>query len=267
MISDKEITSYFFCISSFKYIQCAGWILSHNPLEKDKYIYIYKKQVSRNHIFCFWWFIHVCCCCCSSLILSPGDEYLRLLLKCEMCLCIISWYICIINKWMYRDWRSPLSRCMANCVIMPSEASPPKPPPSPPLHPTPVASVFDFSIFKSACQSFLCHPLILSSHHAWLTAVPPPCWEIIMNILWILPTFPKSPSIFFKRGLCGVPQEASALHGRHEEKKKPVGMAYSPGRAHLRGDNLMDVVDSAFSIHNLYGILSSKVQMHNECLS
>lgn len=144
---------------------------------------------------------------------------------------------------------------------------PPNPPPSPPLHPTPVASVFDFSIFKSACQSFLCHPLILSSHHAWLTAVPPPCWEIIMNILWILPTFPKSPSIFFKRGLCGVPQEASALHGWHEEKKKPVGMAYSPSRAHLRGDNLMDVVDSAFSIHNLYGILSSKVQMHNECLS
>lgn len=144
---------------------------------------------------------------------------------------------------------------------------PPNPPPSPPLHPTPVASFFDFSIFKSACQSFLCHPLILSSHHAWLTAVPPPCWEIIMNILWIHPTFPKSPSIFFKRGLCGVPQEASALHGRHEEKKKPVGMAYSPSRAHLRGDNLMDVVDSAFSIHNLYGILSSKVQMHNECLS
>lgn len=133
MISDKEITSYFFCISSFKYIQCAGWILSHNPLEKDKYIYIYKKQVSRNHIFCFWWFIHVCCCCCSSLILSPGDEYLRLLLKCEMCLCIISWCICIINKWMYRDWRSPLSRCMANCVIMPSEASPPN---LHPLHPS-----------------------------------------------------------------------------------------------------------------------------------
>lgn len=44
MISDKEITSYFFCISSFKYIQCAGWILSHNPLEKDKYIYIYIKN-------------------------------------------------------------------------------------------------------------------------------------------------------------------------------------------------------------------------------
>lgn len=29
----------------------------------------------------------------------------------------------------------------------------------------------------------------------------------------------------------------------------------------------MDVVDSAFSIHNLYEILSGKVQLHNECMS
>lgn len=29
----------------------------------------------------------------------------------------------------------------------------------------------------------------------------------------------------------------------------------------------MDVEDLAFSIHNLYTILSSKVQMHNECMS
>lgn len=50
-------------------------------------------------------------------------------------------------------------------------------------------------------------------------------------------------------------------------KRKACGMAYSPSKAHLQGDNLMDVMDSAFSIHNLYGILSSKVQMHNECLS
>lgn len=53
----------------------------------------------------------------------------------------------------------------------------------------------------------------------------------------------------------------------HEEKREAPGMAYSLTKAHLQGDNLMDVVDSAFSIHNLYGILSSKVQMHNECLS
>lgn len=33
----------------------------------------------------------------------------------------------------------------------------------------------------------------------------------------------------------------------------------------LQGDYLMDVMDSAFSIHNLYGILSGKVQIHNEC--
>lgn len=51
------------------------------------------------------------------------------------------------------------------------------------------------------------------------------------------------------------------------KKEKPLEVAYSPSKAHLQGDNLMDVVDSAFSIHNLYGILSSKVQMHNECLS
>lgn len=44
-------------------------------------------------------------------------------------------------------------------------------------------------------------------------------------------------------------------------------MAYRLSQAHLQGDNLMDVVDSAFSIHNLYEILSGKVQMHNECLS
>lgn len=50
-------------------------------------------------------------------------------------------------------------------------------------------------------------------------------------------------------------------------KRKAFGMAYSLSKAHLQGDNLMDVMDSAFSIHNLYGILSSKVQMHNECLS
>lgn len=50
-------------------------------------------------------------------------------------------------------------------------------------------------------------------------------------------------------------------------KRKARGMAYSLRKAHLQGDNLMDVVDSAFSIHNLYVILSSKVQMHNECLS
>lgn len=50
-------------------------------------------------------------------------------------------------------------------------------------------------------------------------------------------------------------------------RRKARGMAYSPSKAHLQGDNLMDVVDSAFSIHNLYRILSSKVQMHNECLS
>lgn len=49
--------------------------------------------------------------------------------------------------------------------------------------------------------------------------------------------------------------------------RKARGMAYSPSQAHLQGDNLMDVVDSAFSIHNLYEILSGKVQMHNECLS
>lgn len=51
------------------------------------------------------------------------------------------------------------------------------------------------------------------------------------------------------------------------EDRNARGMAYSPSQAHLQGDNLMDVVDSAFSIHNLYEILSGKVQMHNECLS
>lgn len=50
-------------------------------------------------------------------------------------------------------------------------------------------------------------------------------------------------------------------------KRNARGMAYSLSKAHLQGDNLMDVMDSAFSIHYLYGILSSKVQMHNECLS
>lgn len=146
-----------------------------------------------------------------------------------------------------------------------------RPPPNlHPLHPSTQLQwlLFLISQYSSQRASHFCviHLSCLHITHD-LLLFPPPCWEIIMNILWILPTFPKSPSIFFKRGLCGVPQEASALHGWHEEKKKPVGMAYSPSRAHLRGDNLMDVVDSAFSIHNLYGILSSKVQMHNECLS
>lgn len=186
MISDKEITSYFFCISSFKYIQCAGWILSHNPLEKDKYIYIYKKQVSRNHIFCFWWFIHVCCCCCSSLILSPGDEYLRLLLKCEMCLCIISWCICIINKRMYRDWRSPLSRCMANCVIMPSEASPqPSTLSTPPPNSSgfffwflniqvsvPVISVSSTYLVFTSRMTYCCSPPVLGNNNEHFVNTP-----------------------------------------------------------------------------------------------
>lgn len=52
-----------------------------------------------------------------------------------------------------------------------------------------------------------------------------------------------------------------------EKDRKARGVAYSLSQAHLQGDNLMDVVDSAFSIHNLYEILSGKVQMHNECLS
>lgn len=51
------------------------------------------------------------------------------------------------------------------------------------------------------------------------------------------------------------------------KKKNARGMACSASKAHLQGDNLMDVVDSAFSIHNSCGILSSEVQMHNECLS
>lgn len=54
---------------------------------------------------------------------------------------------------------------------------------------------------------------------------------------------------------------------RKKTEKKARGRAYSPSKAHLQGDNLMDVVDSAFSIHNLYEILSGKVQMHNECMS
>lgn len=59
------------------------------------------------------------------------------------------------------------------------------------------------------------------------------------------------------------------LHGCPEENRdgKAPGMAYSPSKEHLQGDNLMDVVGSAFSIHNLYEILSGKVQMHNECMS
>lgn len=46
------------------------------------------------------------------------------------------------------------------------------------------------------------------------------------------------------------------LHGCHKEGEKARGIGYSPSKAHLQGDNLMDVMDSAFSIHNLYGILS-----------
>lgn len=59
------------------------------------------------------------------------------------------------------------------------------------------------------------------------------------------------------------------MHGCPEERRerKAPGMAYSRSQAHLQGHNLMDVVDSAFSIHNLYAILSGKVQMHNECMS
>lgn len=54
---------------------------------------------------------------------------------------------------------------------------------------------------------------------------------------------------------------------RKKTGKKSPWEGYSPSKAHLQGDNLMDVVDSAFSIHNLYAILSGKVQMHNECMS
>lgn len=59
------------------------------------------------------------------------------------------------------------------------------------------------------------------------------------------------------------------LHGCPEEKRdrKARGMAGSPRPAHLQGDNLMEAVDSAFSIHNLDEILSGEVQMHNECMS
>ena len=74
------------------------------------------------------------------------------------------------------------------------------------LHPTPVASVFDFSIFNSACQSFLYHPLILSSHRAWLNCRSP----VLGNnnehfVIWISPLFffflsplsLKAPLFFF----------------------------------------------------------------------
>ena len=48
---------------------------------------------------------------------------------------------------------------------------------------------------------------------------------------------------------------------------EPEPLGYSLYAKHTFWENLMDVMDSAFSIHNLYGILSSKVQMHNEYLS
>lgn len=76
-------------------------------------------------------------------------------------------------------------------------------------------------------------------------------------------TLPKSLLFFQAGAMCAGGRGCTDVLG----KRKARGIAYSPGKAHLQGDNLMDVMDSAFSIHNLYGILSSKVQMHNECLS
>lgn len=75
-------------------------------------------------------------------------------------------------------------------------------------------------------------------------------------------------SSFSPKSLVPCAHQRPRLHGcqeREKEREKARGMAYSPSKAHLQGDNLMDVMDSAFSIHNLYGILSSKVQIHNEC--
>lgn len=79
----------------------------------------------------------------------------------------------------------------------------------------------------------------------------------------------SSPEAWFQGWKPPAPQEASDARmprGKEGGGKAP-GMAYSRSQAHLQGHNLMDVVDSAFSIHNLYAILSGKVQLHNECMS
>lgn len=96
-------------------------------------------------------------------------------------------------------------------------------------------------------------------------------WNIV-NILWNLTVvFPHDylPILLFLpsvlKALCHVPTRGLGYMDVMREREKARGMAYSPSKAHLQGDNLMDVMDSAFSIHNLYGILSSKVQIHNEC--
>lgn len=85
---------------------------------------------------------------------------------------------------------------------------------------------------------------------------------------WItLPESPPPPSPFQTCSSEGFMRKRRRKKNRRRGGGGGGGQRIAQSKAHLQGDNLMDVMDSAFSIHNLYGILSSKVQMHNECLS
>lgn len=61
-------------------------------------------------------------------------------------------------------------------------------------------------------------------------------------MLWFLSPFKRA--ISESRGVCEP-------RAPEREGRSPWGVADSLTTAHLLGDNLMDVVDSAFSIHNL----------------
>lgn len=100
------------------------------------------------------------------------------------------------------------------------------------------------------------------------TLEPQRTWDLNRQSFddWPLTFSHSFPSLVFPSNpLLGVAPTALGSTVDMRRQRKAPGKVYLPSKAHLKGDNLMDVVASAFSIHNLYGILCGRVQIHNEC--
>lgn len=172
-----------------------------------------------------------------------------------MVISLISWCLCVINsEYTVFDWRNAAQSslqadswcerdCQHSCEVFQLQQQ-----------------RAQFQFHHHLC-SLTCPSHLRRSRFAemWSTRLETsPVWQGYDSHL-----SPPSPS----QGWSLTSPEATWMPPRRKKGRKARGMAYSLSQAHLQGDNLMDVVDSAFSIHNLYEILSGKVQMHNECLS
>lgn len=171
-----------------------------------------------------------------------------------MVISLISWCLCVINSeypvfdwrngaesWLQADWWCERD-CQHSCEVFKLQQQRPQ-----------------FQFRPHFC-SLTCPSHLRQSRFAetWSTCFPNLSGSLAAVRLPSKPPF---------QGWSLTPPGATWMPPGREKDRKARGVAYSLSQAHLQGDNLMDVVDSAFSIHNLYEILSGKVQMHNECLS